>query len=107
MNIYLNTSCSMIINDRNVFQKYYSNLIIKQLVFLISIREIENIMHYTIDYAIVNIYINDYVFDQFDIKISIINKFDAKLHLIDDLKINLLIDNDVLNTQKTTINHSS
>ena len=93
----LNTSCSMIINDRNVFRKYYSNLIIKQLIFSILIREIKNIMHYIANYAIVNICMNNYVFNQFDIKILIINKFDAKIYLIDDLKINLLIDNNVLN----------
>ena len=90
-------------NDKQIFIRQIFNLKIKKLILSISIRDINNIMHYIFDYIIINCYFDNYLSNNINDQISIINKFDVEIHLINDLKINLLIDNNVFIAQRVKI----
>ena len=64
-------------------------------------RDIDNIMHYIFDYVVISYYINDYLLS--NNRILITNKFEIEIHLINNLKTNLLIDNDVFIAQRVKI----
>ena len=99
----LNIDCSMTINDRQIFTRYVFHLKIKKLILSILIRDINNIMHYIFDYILINCYFDDYLSNSINDWISTTNKFDVEIHLINNLKINLLIDNDVFIAQRVKI----
>ena len=101
VNVCLNIDCSMIINDRQAFTRHVFNLKIKKLISSILIRNIDNIMHFIFEYIVINCYFDDYLSN--NNRISITNKFDIEIHFVDDLKTNLLVDNDVLNAQNAKI----
>ena len=91
----------MTINDKQTFVRYVLNLKIKKLTSSILIRNIDNIMYYIFDYIVINCYMNDYLSN--NNRISITNKFEVEIYLINDLKINLLINNDVFIVQRVKI----
>ena len=101
VNVCLNIDCSIIINDRQTLTRHVFNLKIKKLISSISIRDIDNIMHFIFEYIVINCYFDDYLSN--NNRISITNKFDIEIHFVDDLKTNLLVDNDVLNAQNAKI----
>ena len=71
---------------------------------LIIIRKIEMIRYFTDEFVILNIYISELINDEIEM-IEII----VKVHLIHNLKVKLLIDIDVLDSEKMNIsfhNHS-
>ena len=100
----LNIDCSITINDKQIFTRYIFNLKIKKLTLSILIRDIDNIMHYIFNYIVINYYFDDYLSNNINDRVSTIDKFDAKIHLINDLKINLLFDNNVFIAQRVKIN---
>ena len=100
IDVCLNIDCFMTITDRKILQQHFSNSVIKQLSSSISMRNIDNIMHHIFDYAVLTLYHDDQLID----KIDVIDKFQIEIHLIDDLKINILIDNDVLIAQQIKLN---
>ena len=100
IDVCLNTDCFMTIANRKIVQQYFSNSTIKQLSSFISMRNIDNIMHHIFDYVVLTLYLDDQLVD----KIATIDKFQIEIHLIDDLKINILIDNDILTTQQVKLN---
>ena len=53
LKLCLNIDCSMFIDDKQIFKKNFSNVIVKQFSFSILIRDINNIMHHISKYAIV------------------------------------------------------
>ena len=101
INVCSNIDYSMTINDRQVFTRYVLNLKIKKLIFLVSIRDIDNVMHYIFDYIMMSYYINDYLSNNNQILIT--NKFDVEIHFVDDLKTNLLINNNMFIAQRVKI----
>ena len=101
VNVCLNIDCSITINDKQTLIRYAFNLKIKKLTSSISIRDIDNIMHYIFDYVVMSCYMNDYLSN--NNRISTTSKFEVEFHLIKDLKTNLLIDNDVLIAQRVKI----
>ena len=68
------------------------------MTFLISIRNLNTTKYFSIDYVIVFIYFNDEKNDKL-IKTKIVKK----IHLINELKINMLIDNDFIESKKIKI----
>ena len=104
INVCLNIDCSITINDKQIFTRYIFNLKIKKLTLSILIRDIDNIMHYIFNYIVINYYFDDYLSNNINDRVSTIDKFDAKIHLINDLKINLLFDNNVFIAQRVKIN---
>ena len=73
------------------------------MIISLSIREIENNIHNFNEYIVVDLFINNHVVKN-EIKISTTNRFLIEIHIVDELKINLFIDNDVFNAQKTLLN---
>ena len=100
IDVCLDIDCLMTIANRKIVQQYFSDSTIKQLSSFISMRDIDNIMHHIFDYVVLTLYLDDQLAD----KIAIIDKFQIEVHLIDDLKINILIDNDVFTTQQVKLN---
>ena len=100
IDVCLNIDCLMTITDRKIMQQYFSDSTIKQLSSSISMRNIDNIMHHISDYVVLTLYLDDQLID----KIAIIDKFQIEVHLVDDLKINILIDNDTLIAQQIKLN---
>ena len=64
----------------------------------ITIREIETIRYFTNEFIILNIYISELINDKIEM-IEII----AEVHLVHNLKIKLLIDIDVLDSEEINI----
>ena len=70
----------------------------------ITVREIETIRYFTNEFVILNIYISELINDKIEM-IEII----MKVHLIHNLKVKLLIDVDILDSEEMNIsfcNHS-
>ena len=102
-NCCLNIDCSLSIEKRIYVKKIFSTIEVKQFVISLSIWEIKNIIHKFNEYIIADVFMNDYI-EQNDKQLSIIDKFSMKIHIIDDLKINLLLNNDVFSAQRVSIN---
>ena len=66
-------------------------------------REIENNIHNFNEYIVANLFINNHVVI-IEKKTSTTNRFFIKIHIVDELKINLLINNNVFNAQRTLLN---
>ena len=69
------------------------------MIFSISIRNLNTTKYFSIDYIIVLIYFNNKKNDK-SIKIKIVKE----IHLINELKINIFIDNDFIESKKIKIN---
>ena len=67
----------------------------------ITVQNIESIKYLTDEYVILNFYISDLMNDQIEV-IEII----VKIHLVHNLKAKLLIDVDILNSEKMNISFS-
>ena len=100
IDVCLNIDYLMTIANKKIMQQYFSDSTIKQLSLSISMRNIDNIMHHIFDYVMLTLYLDDQLID----KITIIDKFQIEIYLIDDLKINILIDNDALIVQQVKLN---
>ena len=68
-----------------------SRLKIKKIIFFISMREVNNKIVQTNKYILITIYIIDIIFDVIRIAFFII-----KVHLVNNLKINILIDINII-----------
>ena len=66
----------------------------------ISIRELDIVKHMSDEYAIINIYF----FEKNKNDNSVIAKITREVYLINNLKINMLINNDCINLKKIIIN---
>ena len=88
--------------DRQFFKKQASNVFIRIMITLISVRELDVDKHITVEYVILFMYFSDQKNDV-TIKIKIIRK----IHLIDNLKINMLLSNDVIESKKIDVSISN
>ena len=88
--------------DRQFFKKQASNVFIKIMITFISIRDLDVDKHMTIEYIILFMYFFDQKNDV-TIKIKIIRE----IHLLDNLKINMLLNNDVIESKKIDVNVSN
>ena len=89
--VYLNSNYSIILINRVYLKKILLNAIIKKMLSLISIREVDSKIVHIDKYTQVEIYVYNTINDQVPIDIIVI-----KIYIVDDLKINLLIDNNIL-----------
>ena len=105
INNCLNIDCSLFEINRFKFNKHFVvNFTIKQLLLLLSIRDIDNTIHHISEYTVVSLYVDDYIVDQIDEKRFAIVKIQIEFHIVDDLRINILIENDVFRAQRITLN---
>ena len=96
--ICLNSKCIMIIDNHNWIKKHWFEFKILCMKNSISVQNIESTKYLTDEYMILNFYISDLVNDQIEV-IKII----MKIHLICNLKAKLLIDVNILNSEKMNI----
>ena len=96
INNCLNIDCSFFEINRSKFNKHFIvDFTIKQLFSSLSIRNIDNIIHYINEYVVISLYVDDYTFNSIDEKRLIMTKIQVEFHIVDDLKINIFIENDV------------
>ena len=99
----LNIDCFLTIEDRVYVKRIFSSLSIRQLVASLSIREIGNSIHSFSEYIVADLFVNDHVVIV-EKKTSATDRFSVEIHIVDELKTNLLIDNNVFNTQRASLN---
>ena len=83
-------------------QKNFFSTSIRQLIASLSIRDIENNIYNFNEYVVVDLFMNDHVINVEE-KNSATNRFSIEIYIVDELKINLLIDNDVFNAQRMSL----
>ena len=89
---YFDFDCSMICENRKMLRDKISNLIIKKLNKSIFIRDINNSVHNINKYVVISCFMKKKLLNDLNHLI----KFIMKIHLIDDLKVNILINIDVM-----------
>ena len=89
----LDTEVEVILIDIQYFKNKFKNISIRTIISSITIRDLRSIKHSTNKYACCLMYFSEKNEDDQSIFAEIIKK----IHLIDNLKVNLLIDNNVLN----------
>ena len=99
----MNIDCFFTIENRVYVKRIFFFILIRQLTISLSVREIENNIHSFSEYIVVNLFINNHVIIN-EKKTSTTNRFLIEIHIVDELKINLLINNNVFNTQRTLLN---
>ena len=91
--------CPMTCVNRKMFHDKISNLIIEHLNKSISIRDIDNSVHNISEYVVISFFIRKKLSNDLNHLI----KFIMKIHLIDDFKTNILIDINVMKTQRMNL----
>ena len=95
----LNTSANITLANIKFVKAQCKNLSIKTMISFITVRDLNVNRHSTNKYVILSMYFSDKNKDENFVKILIIRE----IHLIDDLKANIFIENDVLNSKKFDI----
>ena len=96
---YFDFDCPMTCEDRKVFCERISNLIIKHLDKSIFVRDINNLMHNINEYVVIFCFIKKKLLNNSNHLI----RFIIKIHLIDDFKANILININVMKSQKMNL----
>jgi hypothetical protein len=97
--ICLDTDCSVTLTDRNFIKIHESHYIIRRMTISLNVRELRINKHEISKYIIVNIYFAEKIIEEKFIR-KVIRR---KVHLIDDLKVNMLIENDILESENIFI----
>ena len=97
--ICLNTDVEIILCDRQFFMKQASNVFIRIMITFIFVRELDVDKHMTTEYVILFMYFFDQKNDNL-VRAKIIRE----IHLIDNLKTNMLLRNDVIDSKKIDVN---
>ena len=103
VNCCLNIDCFLTIENRVYVKRIFFSTSVRQLIASLSIRNIDNNIHSFNEYVVVDLFMNDHVINA-EKRISTTNRFSIEIHIVDELKINLLVDNDVFNVQKMSLN---
>ena len=97
--VCLDTNVNIILVDREFFKRQTSNISIRTMIISISIRDLDTTQHWFNDYVIIFIY-----FSNKKNEIVVKAMITREIHLIDNLKINMLIENDFMKSKKIDIN---
>ncbi len=98
----LDTECSVILANRKFIKINDSYYIIRRMIISLNVRELNINKHQTSEYIIVIIYFTDILNNK-----SIRDMIRREVHLIDELKINMLIDNDILELEDIFIDETN
>lgn len=99
----VNSKVEIFLIDENYIKKKIKNLIVKTIITSISMRKLKTIKHITNQYAVLLIYFSETNSSKQSVTTVIIRK----VHLINDFKVNFLIDNDILDSEKIDIFNST
>ena len=95
----LNTDVEIILSNIKFFKTQCKNISIRIMTFFIAVRDLSTNKHSTDKYVIMLMSFSDKDKHENSIKTLITRE----IHLIDDLKANILIENDILNSEKFDI----
>ncbi len=90
--ICLDTECSVILTNRIFIKNHEAHYIIRRMITSLNVRELNINKHEIWEYIIAIIYFSEKIKQEKLIR-KVIRR---EMHLIDDLKANMLIDNDIL-----------
>ena len=97
-NVCFDIDAKITLIDANFFRRQNSNVFIRKMIFSLTIRELNITQHQSANYVIVLTYFsstkNEFFF------VTLIRR---EMHLINHLKINMLIDNDVIDSKDIVI----
>ena len=96
----LNIDANLTLIDKLFLKSQSSSVQIRIMTTSLSIREIETTQHKTSEYAIVLIYFNE----EDDSEKKVRADFRREVHIVNNLKINILIETDVIDAKNITIN---
>ena len=96
--VYFDIKTKIILTNSNFFRKQNFNTSIKQMIISLTIRELDITQYQSFDYVIVFIY-----FANTKKKIFVTTLIRKKMHLMKNLKINILIDIDVIISKNIVI----
>ncbi len=89
--ICLDTNCSVTFADRNFIKIHAAHYIIRRMITLLNVRNLEINKHKTFEYIIASIYFAEKIAQKKFIR-EVIRR---KMHLMNDFKINMFIENDI------------
>ena len=98
-NVCFDFEIDVFLIDREFYKSQISNTFVRIMITSLKVRDLETKMHETSKYVITNIHLLDTKNDK---KITSIIR--REIHLIDDLKINMLFENDIMKSKKIVIN---
>ena len=97
--VCFDTNVNIIFVDREFFKRQTSNISIRTMMISIFVRDFDTTQHWFNDYVIIFIY-----FSNKKNEIVVKTMITREIHLIDNLKINILIENDFMKSKKIDIN---
>ena len=100
--VCLDIDAEITLCDRQFFKKQASNVFIRIMITFISIRDLNVDKHMTVEYAILSMYFSDQKND-----ITVKAKITKEMHLVDNLKTNMLLSNDVIDSEKIDVSISN
>jgi hypothetical protein len=100
--VCLDIECSVILADKLFVQKQISQIRIRYMITLLNVRDLDTNKHQTSKYFIVTIYFTEKLEEK-----SVREFIRRKVHLINNLKANMLIDNDILRSEDIFIDEAN
>ena len=94
------TRCTMFIIDRNFLYRKISTSIVKHIAQSIRVRNIDDSILSSFEYVILKISMKDHLAD------SIIEKIRRQLYIVDELKANMLMRSNILDSEKMILNYN-
>jgi hypothetical protein len=98
--VCLDTECSVILADREFIKIHESHYIIRRMIISLNVRELEINKHEISKYIIASIYFREHFSKNEKFVREVIRR---KIHLVNNLKVNMLIDNDILRSKNIFI----
>ena len=91
----LDTGADVTLIDMSYFKNKFKDISIRTMTSLITVRDLETVKHTTDKYVCCLMYFFEKDKDDHSVLVEIVRE----IHLVDNLKINLLIDNDILESE--------
>ena len=96
----MNIDVDIILSNENFVKRQKFDVIIRKMTFFIIVRDLNITQHENFRYVILFIYLFDITNDDVFVKIFI----EKKVHLMKNLKVNILIENDIIVSKKILVN---
>ena len=93
--ICLNIECDATLADKTWILSLLSNIRIKKMQTSLRVKDIKSFTHEFVEYVCISVYFSDLTKNDF----SALTFIARKIHLINDLKVKMLIENDLLNSK--------
>jgi hypothetical protein len=97
--ICLDTDCNVILVDRNFIKIHATHYIVRRMTTSLNVRELDINKHETSEYIIAFIYFKEKITQKKVVR----DVIERKIHLIDNFKVNMFIDNDILDFERIII----